>query len=79
MKLFRQNFDTINRLLAEMTGDPDRAIKAYSLGVISTVAEGKGVTAPDSVLEAAAACRTWEQLTDLYRACGDLLSTPEKS
>jgi hypothetical protein len=66
MKLFRQNLDTINRLLKEMAEDPDRAIRAYSLGVISYVAERRNQTAPDSLLEMAAECKTMEELHQFY-------------
>jgi hypothetical protein len=75
MKLFRQNLDTINRLLRGiMASDTDRAVGAYGLGLIAATAELNGVTAPDSILEAAAECRTMEQLQDLYAACEELLA-----
>lgn len=69
MKLFHQNLDTINRLLASIAQDPDRAMKAYSLGMISALAESQGVTAPDVLLEAAAQCETLAQAEELFRTC----------
>jgi hypothetical protein len=63
---FRQNLDTVNRLLREMADDPDRGVKAYSLGLVSALAEGDEIAAPDSVLETAASCKTLEAAFDLY-------------
>ena len=68
MKLFRQNLDTINRLLVGLANDPDRAVKAYSLGMLSMIAEERGFTAPDALLEAAASCVTLEETREL---CGE--------
>lgn len=66
---FRQNIDTINRLLnaPAITG-----MGGYSLGVISALAEREGVVAPDVLLEAAAECQTIEAAVKLYRSCVEL-------
>jgi hypothetical protein len=65
--VFRQNLDTINRLLksADPTG-------AYALGLVSALAEQDGVTAPDTLLEAAAKCQTAAAADDLYKTCAEL-------
>jgi hypothetical protein len=62
---FRQNLDTINRLLnhPDITG-----MGGYSLGVISSLAEQEGVVAPDVLLEVGAQCQTVEAAVALYKA-----------
>jgi hypothetical protein len=61
---FRQNLDTINRLLnhPDITG-----MGGYSLGVISSLAQKDYIIAPDELLEAAAQCQTIAEADRLYR------------
>lgn len=63
--VFRQNLDLINSLLQKLRDDPNRAIRAYSLGAISMIAQFRGVVAPDSALKAASAICS---LADLQQA-----------
>jgi hypothetical protein len=70
--IFRQNLDTINRLLRETADDPDRGIKSYCVGLVSALAEGDGIIAPDAVLEAAASCKTIAAAVRLYTTCKEL-------
>ena len=62
----RQNFDIVNRLMAEMPVDDEKPMRCLALGAFLGLAERCNITASEGILDAGASCRTMDEFRDLY-------------